>query len=101
MTACEELQYIIQECGVKVNFSDKHDNYYSAWRYTSKEDSSSLQSTNHPDLQNVGAPIMTNASCALQERHLGEGDEDTTNEKGKHTSVRTLSLPVILRFFLY
>ena len=29
----------------------------SAWRYTTKEDSSSLQSMNHPDLRNVGAPI--------------------------------------------
>ena len=68
--------YIDQEYGVQVNFSDRHDNYYSAWRYTTKEDSSSLQSTNHPDLRNDGAPITTNASCALRERRLGEGDED-------------------------
>ena len=67
----------------KVNFSDRHDNYYSAWRYTTKEDSSSLQSMNHPDLRNVGAPITTKASCALRERRLGEGDEDASYKKGK------------------
>ena len=60
--------YIDQEYGVKVNFSDRHDNYYSVWRYTTKEDSSSVQFRNHPDLQNDGAPITTNASCALRER---------------------------------
>ena len=82
--------YIDQEYGVKVNFSDRHDNYYSAWRYTTKEDSSSVQSTNHPDLQNDGAPITTNASCALRERRLGEGDEDNSNKKGKRK--RSLSI---------
>ena len=82
--------YIDQEYLEKVNISDRHDNYYSAWRYTTKEDCSSLRSTNHPDLRNVGAPIMTNASCALQERHLGEGDEDTNNKKGKRK--RSLSI---------
>ena len=55
----------------------------SAWRYTTKEDSSSLQSMNHPDLRNVGAPITTKASCALRERRLGEGDEDASYKKGK------------------
>ena len=82
--------YIDQEYSVKVNFSDRRDNYYSAWRYTTKGDSSSVQSTNHPDLQNDGAPITTNASCALQERRFGEGDEDTSNKKGKRK--RSLSI---------
>ena len=82
--------YIDQEYGVQVNFSDRDDNYYIAWRYTTKEDSSSVQSTNHPDLRNDGAPITTNASCALRERRLGEGDEDTSNKKGKRK--RSLSI---------
>ena len=55
----------------------------STWRYTTKEDSSSLQSMNHPALRNVGAPITTKASCALRERCLGEGDEDASYKKGK------------------
>ena len=82
--------HIDHEYGVRVNLSDRHDNYYSAWRYTTKEESSSLQSTNHPDLRNVGPPITTNASCALRERRLGEGDEDTSNKKGKQK--RSLSI---------
>ena len=66
-----------------MNFSDRHYNYYSACRYTTKEDSSSLQSKNHPDLRNVGAPIMTRASYVVWERRLGEGDEDASYKKGK------------------
>ena len=31
--------YIDQEYGMKVNFSDRHENHYTAWRYTTKEDS--------------------------------------------------------------
>ena len=87
--------YIDQEYGVKVNFSDRQDNRYSAWRYTTKEDSSSLQSTNHPDLRNDGAPITTNASCALRERRFREGDEDTSNKKGKR--MRSLSIFDVLQ----
>ena len=38
--------------GIKVNFSGTHVNYYSAWRYTTKDDDQYIQSKNHPDLTN-------------------------------------------------
>ena len=66
--------YIDQVYGVKVNFSDRHENYYSAWRYTTKcTDSISVHSTNHPDLENIGAPITTNASRATRASRLADG----------------------------
>ena len=36
--------YIDREYGIKVNFSGRHENYYTAWAYTTKEDISALQS---------------------------------------------------------
>lgn len=37
--------------GVKLNFSSSHANYYSAWKYTTKEDTQYLESEGHPDLK--------------------------------------------------
>ena len=35
---------------INVHFSDTHYNYYSAWRYATKEDVGALQSDGHSDL---------------------------------------------------
>ena len=56
--------YIDREYGIKVNFSGRHENYYTAWAYTTKEDISAVQSENHPDLGRIGAPITSNACSA-------------------------------------
>ena len=68
--------------GVKVNFRDRHENYYTAWRYTTKED---VHSTNHPDLGNIGAPITTNASSATRASRLADGDGGVQKGKRKKT----------------
>ena len=54
--------YLEERHGVKVHFSNNHHNYYSAWQYTTKEDSSYLQSINHPDLTNASQPHTSGAS---------------------------------------
>ena len=56
--------YIDREYGIKVNFSGRHENYYTAWAYTTKKDISAVQSQNHPDLGRIGAPITSNAYSA-------------------------------------
>ena len=43
------------------HFSNVHSNYYSAWQYVTKDDTSYIQSTAHPDLVNSGTP--TSESC--------------------------------------
>jgi len=47
---------ISEEHGIEVHFSDKHDNYYTAYRYVTKEDNEFLTSTDHPDLATIGSP---------------------------------------------
>ncbi|XP_068757528.1 dihydroxy-acid dehydratase 2-like [Montipora capricornis] len=56
--------YIDRDYGIKVNFSGRHENYYTAWAYTTKEDMLAIQSENHPDLGRIGAPITSNACSA-------------------------------------
>ena len=55
--------YIDNEHGTKVNFSDRHDNYYGAYRYVTKEDCEFIVSPNHPDFSNAtGPPKTSNAT---------------------------------------
>ena len=52
---------------INVNFSDGHQNYYSAYLYATKEDPSPLHSPDHPDLTNAGPPRTDAASRARLE----------------------------------
>ena len=70
--------YLEERHRVKVNFSDKRCNYYSAWRYTTKEDANSIQSESHPDLSNSSEPCK--ASRALSRKSSSEGN---ASGKGK------------------
>ena len=45
-------RYLARNNGISVHYSAAHDNYYSAWSYTSKEDKDTLESEGHPDLSN-------------------------------------------------
>ena len=57
--------YLERRHGVKVNFSGRHCNYYSAWRYTTKEDADFIQSESHPDLSHSSEPRRSAASRAV------------------------------------
>jgi len=57
--------YIQSQFGVNVNFSNRHVNYFTAWQYATKEDSTPVQSDNHPDLS--GPPRTMAASQTLSQ----------------------------------
>ena len=48
-----------------VNFSNSHDNYYSAWKYVTKEDEEVLQSADHPHLWNSKPPRTQSSPVKL------------------------------------
>lgn len=77
--------YADSKHGVKLNFSSSHSNYYSAWKYTTKEDKEYLQSPGHPDLKN--APQTQEASLS----RIGGGKEKG-GEKGKRGRKPRLSV---------
>ena len=45
--------YADKKHGLKLNFSSSHANYFSAWKYTTKDDKEYLESECHPNLKNA------------------------------------------------
>ena len=55
--------FVDDKYGIKLNFSNSHTNYYTAYEYVVKEDPNFVQSANHPDFSN-GKPLKTTkATC--------------------------------------
>ena len=55
--------FVDKKYGIKLNFSDSHTNYYTAYEYVVKEDANFVLSSNHPDLSNGKPPKTTKATC--------------------------------------
>ena len=70
---------------MKVNFSDRHCNYYSAWRYTTKEDADFIQSESHPDLSHSSQPCTSAASRAVSRKRSSGASTSgrRTSRKGR------------------
>jgi hypothetical protein len=81
--------YIAQKHRVNVNFSNRHDNYYSAWKYTTKEDLEYIQSEGHPDLTHAQPPQITRASAARR-----RGAKSGTTRRGGKAKTRKRQLSV-------
>ena len=78
--------YLEQRHGVKVNFSDRHCNYYySAWHYTTKEDADFIQSESHPDLSHSSEPCTSAASRAVSRKRSSGASTSgrRTSRKGR------------------
>ena len=63
--------------GIKVHFSDKHDSYYSAYKYVAKEDTEFLMSENHPDLSKVGSPATKKCLSTCPVKHKSQNAENS------------------------
>ena len=70
--------YADKKHGVKLNFSNQHANYYSAWKYVTKEDTDFLQSEGHPDLKN--AP-QTHEACEVRSQNKIKGKAKGSGRK--------------------
>ena len=57
-------KYLADEYGISVHFSSVHANYYTAWKYVTKEDKHSLESQGHSDLKDSEEPSTMRASEA-------------------------------------
>ena len=65
--------------GVDLHFSEKPDNYYSAYKYISKSDTNVYHSKHHPNLKDVGFPQTTKSTQALRKRSLDTKNSKTDN----------------------
>ena len=59
---------IQKQQGVVVNFSDKHNNYISAYRYVTKEDENVYHSPGHPDLSSASSPRTKACQMAYRQK---------------------------------
>lgn len=88
-----------QRHGINVNFSNRHDNYYSAWRYTTKEDRNYIQSQNHPDLSNTRPPQTARATTTWrrQSRNQPSGSGAVGKKRKRMLSVYEVSQIVVTK----
>ena len=81
--------------GVVVNFSDGHDNYYTACRYVTKQDAEVYHSVGHPNLNETGSPKTKNCihpyRSARKKRSLSVDAQKKNAEKEKPGKVRPLN----------
>ena len=84
--------YLVENHGVTVHFSDSHDNYYySAYRYICKADTNVYHSNRHPNLQDVRSPKTKKCIKAYREKRKQQNTTEGAFEKKSKTKVRRLS----------
>ena len=66
--------------GIEVNFSSNHENYYSAWKYITKE-RNFIESEGHPDLSSASAPRTSNASRSKRKQTGGKTSTQSKRER--------------------
>ena len=66
-----------------VNFSDNHDNYYSAYRYICKDDDSVHHSKHHPNLDDVASPRTKKSTRAYRQARKSYAQENPTDAPTK------------------
>jgi len=73
-------KYLLREYSVSVHCSSTHENYYSAWRYLTKQDKEYTQITKHPELCNSNEPRTIAARRARKtSAALKEGDDQLSD----------------------
>ena len=74
--------FVDDKYGIKLNFSNSHANYYTAYEYVVKEDPNFVQSANHPDFSNGKPPKTTKATCGRR-----KGPKTVKSKKRKRLAV--------------
>ena len=74
--------FVDDKHGIKLNFSNSHTNYYTAYEYVVKEDPNFVQSANHPDFSNGKPPKTTKATCGRR-----TGPKTVKSKKRKRLAV--------------
>ena len=84
--------YTDDKFSIKVNFSNHHHNYYSAWQYTTKEDSSYLESPNHPHLVNYSEQTSSLKSRSPTRNAFEDGHEWNEGKRKRKRHRKNLSV---------
>lgn len=71
---------VMKDHGAVLNFSENHDNYYSAYKYICKSDLNVYHSKHHPNLENVSSPKTKKSTQTLRKRSLERRNSKTSSE---------------------
>ena len=71
------------------NFSDSHENYYTAYKYICNSDEFVLHSAEHPDIREIGSHKTKHFMKAYQRKHK-LNKTTSSEEKQKQSKVRRL-----------
>ena len=72
---------------IVVNFSESHDNYYSAYKYICKSDTLVYHSANHANLKEIGSPKTKHSTKAYRKKKKITSQQNTeTEEQGSSSS---------------
>ena len=82
-------EHVDNHHSLKLNFSSRHVNYYSAYQYTTKEDLLYIESTNHPVLTN--APKTQQASERSSKKRTKTAKKDQKRVRKSRLSVYEVS----------
>lgn len=80
-------KFLVDNHGVTVHFSDKHDSYYSAYKYVTKADENVHCSPDHPNLKEIGSPKTNKCISAYRDKRK----KTPRQEKEKSKVQRRLS----------
>ena len=83
-------RFVDNKHGNKLNFSDSHTNYYTAYEYVTKEDPNFVLSPGHPDLANTSTPNTTNATRRRQSKAAAKATKSEGKKKEKGWQFTTL-----------
>ena len=75
--------WLDEKYGMKVNFSSHHNTYYSAYKYTTKEDAEFTVSHGHPDLQSAIAPRTEKAISSNKQKRKAAKGSSGKEKKGR------------------
>ena len=87
---------IMNTHGAVLNFSQNHDNYYSAFKYVCKDDNDVFLSPGHPNLKEIGSPKTKKCIQAFREnarkrKSDATGGESSSTCNEKKDKIRRLS----------
>eukprot|EP00795_Rhopilema_esculentum_P005652 gene5652-10884_t len=80
-------EHLTKTFGIVVNFSEGHDNYYTAYKYICKSDDDMFKSQDHPHLSEVGSPRTKKCIKAFRASKLEE-----RKRKAMMVQIQTASL---------
>lgn len=88
-------QHIFETQQITLNFSQSHDNYYTAYQYITKSDPMVFHSLNHPNLKQIGSP-RTKQCIKANRRYSNQRDAtsstgEASKEKKKKSSKKNPS----------